>query len=249
MAWVFANWWQVLIVVWFGGFLSELFNLVLRTTVRVDLKLSNPAMQMGAKVGYWIGPFIWPLTLLLNGFVKRKGVGGLLTLGGGLGVGPAKLQFGVNAQRLLEDLTKEFPVDPPRHHALMLVDGGNKGDLGIVLQRPDERWDQLVLTTEDQTMPHEKLVDGICDFVDALDVRRGEAKTCRFEVRSTDGDLLTLCKEALGSDATETQVNDLLVQISQLNEGDEFLSPQLWKPGRTVVLPRVVCLALQARAK
>lgn len=123
MAWVFANWWQVLIVVWFGGVLNDLSSSVFRARLRWDMqKLSLPA-----RLGLWVGPFFWPLHLLYLLAIRKTKTGARID------IGPAglTLQRGLEARRLLEDLTVEFPIESQRKHVLML--GEKKGELAVCL--------------------------------------------------------------------------------------------------------------------
>lgn len=162
MAWVFENWWQVLIVVWFGGVLEGLLFSVFKYNVRLDMQRA----PFFVKLGVWIGPFFWPLQLLQLLAVKGTNNGARIEIGQ-FGM---EVHRGLNARRLLEDLTAEFPLEPPCKHVLSL--GIQKGELTVYLGRWDGSLDQIHLTPEDQVQEHDDLVDGICDFVDLLDEER-----------------------------------------------------------------------------
>lgn len=164
MAWVFVNWWQVLIAIWLGGVLNELIVSVLKNRLAWDLK----SAPLAHRIGIWVGPFVWPLHLLVV-LVTHKTGNGAVVMAGEHGF---TVQRGLDARRLLEDLTAEFSVEPPKKHVLML--GEKKGELAVCIARPDGLLRRLQLTHEDQALDHNLLVDDICSCVDALDAEQVE---------------------------------------------------------------------------
>lgn len=133
MGWVFANWWQVLITIWFGGVVNELFGVVFKQR----LKYSNwNDMHWWVRFNLFIAPLVWPVGIVFAFFFVRKSGA---TIEADLGGQIMSINFNSDKFRsikLLRDLLNQFP---PTDHRLPVISlTPDEKTIVVYIPRPDK---------------------------------------------------------------------------------------------------------------